>query len=144
VNELRTAREALLAEAIGGVARLVEQLEAVASKLDENRDALGQACERLSREARAFETRLARVTEHAQGVALRHIALRTDEVAREAVAPAIRAVLRDELRQALQHGDSAALVARRLSALPSWLTHLAAALVGGALTWAAAAWLCAH
>jgi hypothetical protein len=141
VSDLRTAREALLAEALGEAARLVQQLDAMAPKLDASREAVALACERLSGDVRAFEARLVRVTEHAQAVALRHIAARIDKVARETMAPALRALLREELDQALRRAGMPAPASQKLGALPSWLTHLVAALAASAVTWTAATWL---
>jgi hypothetical protein len=132
MSDLSTAREALIAEAIGEAGRLLVRLEGVAPALEKTQAVLLRASEQLACEARALEAGTVRATEHTKAVALRHIAERTESLAREAVAPALRQLLREELKQALQREG--------WSALPGWVTHLAAAAAGCALTLTVLAW----
>jgi len=153
VSDLTTAREALLAEVLGEVARLTERLEAVAPALDASREALVQSGENFAGQVGSFETRMVTIIENAKTVAVRHIAQRTDELARSssevqtrAMEEAARALFRSELGPALQR------LAARLHPLPQqgsvpferWLTHAATAAVASALTWALAAWVWAR
>jgi hypothetical protein len=153
VNDLTTAREALLAELLGEVARLAEQLEAVGPALDTSREALVRSGECLAGQVEAFEARMVTVINSAQTVAVRHIAQRTDELARKtsaaqtlAMEEAARMLFRTELSPALQR---VALPLQRLAdsgsrAWMCWLTHAAAAAVAAAASWMLAALLWAH
>lgn len=148
MNDLTTAREALVAEALGEVSQVVERLASVVPAVDASREALTQASSDLREQLTAFEARMAALTEHAKGVTVRHIAQRTDELARSAgqaqvVAMQAAAVtlFQQELRPALR--QLTALLQQRscLSRIEPWLTHAAAGGLGAALSWAAAAWL---
>lgn len=150
VGDLTTAREALLAEALGEVARLAERLEAVAPALDASREALVRSGENLAGQVGSFETRMVTIVENAKTVAVRHIAQRTDELARSsseaqtrAMEVAARAVFRNELSPALQRlaEPLQRLSVRRATPFDRWLTHAAVAVLSSALTWAAAAWV---
>lgn len=156
VNDLTTAREALLAELLGEVARLAEQLEAVGPALDTSREALVRSGESLAGQVGAFEARMVTVINSAQTVAVRHIAQRTDELARRtsaaqtlAMEEAARMLFRTELSPALQR---VALPLQRLAdsgsggppAWMPWLTHAAAAAVAAAASWMLAAILWAN
>ena len=151
-----TVREALIADALGEVARLIVQIEALAPALDQSRQALAHAHDGLAAELTAFESRMAALTENAKVQVMRHIARRTEETAREAAQAQVRAMeasarvlFREEIGPALQQ---AALPLRRLADLADrgsrpwqpWLTHMATAGVASGLTWALAAWLWAR
>jgi hypothetical protein len=153
VGDLTTAREALLAEALGEVARLAERLEAVAPTLDASREALVRSGENLAGQVGSFETRMVAITENAKMQAVKHIARRTDELARgaldaqtRAMEEAARALFRAEVGPALQQlvvplQQLADLAHRGARPWDRWLTHAATAAVASALTWALAAWL---
>lgn len=153
MSELTTAREALLAEAIGEVARLVERLEAVAPVMDASREALIRSGESIAGQVSSFEARMAGIAENAKVQAVKHIARRTDEVARSsleaqtrAMEEAARMLFRTELGPALQRLalplQQLTDIARR-GARPwqHWLTHAATAVAASALTLALAAWV---
>ncbi|WP_428424468.1 hypothetical protein [Methylibium sp.] len=147
MNRPSTAREALIVEAIGEVAALIDRVEAVARSMDAARQVLVQASAELASQVVAFESRMTAVTENAKVQAVRHIARRTDEVARSsldtqtrAMEEAARALFRSEIGPTLQRlvmplqhlADSGAHPWER------WLTHAATAAVASALTWALA------
>ena len=152
MGDLTTAREALVAEALGEVAQGVERLQAVVPAVDASREALTQASAALSDQIVSFEARMAALAENVKGVAIRHIAQRTDELARSvaeaqvrAMQSAAHALFRDELHPALQRltrsiQDKQPPAMR----LESWLTHGAVAVLASALSWAAAAWMWAR
>lgn len=153
VIELATAREALLAEALGEVARVAERLEAVVPALDASREALVQSGALLADQLTAFEARMTAVAENAKVVAVRHIAQRTDELARSssetqtrAMEKAARAMFRDELGPALHRlaAPLQKLSDRRSAPFEGLLTHAAVAVLSSALSWAVAAWLWAR
>lgn len=151
MNDLTTAREALLAEALGQVATLVEQLEDLAPVLNASRESIVRASENASAQLGVFETRMAAVSQHAQTVAVRHIAKRTDELARSsseaqtrAMQEAARALFRSELGPALQRLAVSLQDRPRPARFESWPTHAAVAILASALSWAMAAWLWAR
>lgn len=150
MNPPSTAREALIVEAIGEVAALIDRLEALAPALDASRHALVQAGEKFAGHVVAFEARMAGISENAKVQAVRYIARRTDEMARSSVdtqtramEEAARALLRNELGPSLQRLTVPLRDLADASARPfeRWLTHAATAVVASALTCAVAAWL---
>ncbi len=148
-----TAREALIVETIGEVAALIDRVEAVAPALDASRLALINASTELAGQVTAFESRMAGITENAKVQAVRHIARRTNEMARgsldaqtRAMEEAARMLFRTEVGPALQRvampvQHMAELARRGARPWERWLTHVATAVVASALTWALAAWL---
>lgn len=151
-----TAREAFIVETLGEVAALLDRVEAVAPALDASRLALINASTELAGQVTAFESRMAGITENAKVQAVKHIARRTDEIARgsteaqtRAMEEAARMLFRTEVGPALQR---VALPIQHLTdfaqrgARPwqQWLTHAATAVVASALTWALAAWVWAR
>ena len=145
-----TAREALIAEAIGDVTLLLDRLDALGPTLDEVRQGLAQAAGGLDARLAAFETRMAALTEHAKVRAVDHIVRRTDQVARQALEAqtrameeAARAALHKELDPALQRLalPLRQLVQRVNRPWEQWLTHAATAVAASAATWLMAAWL---
>ena len=156
MNGPSSAREALIAEALGEVAALLERVEAVAPALDASRLALINASTELSGQVTAFESRMAGITDNAKTQAVKHIAHRTDEIARasteaqtRAMEEAARMMFRTEVGPALQRvalplQHLADLAHRGARPWEHWLTHAATAAAASALTWALAAWLWAR
>jgi uncharacterized membrane-anchored protein len=148
-----SAREALIAEALGEVAALLDRVEAVGPALDGSRLALIHAGAELAGQVTAFESRMAGITENAKVQAVKHIARRTDEITRvsaeaqtRAMEEAARMLFRTEVGPALQRvamplQHLADLAHRGAHPWQQWLTHAATAVVASALTWALAAWL---
>jgi len=151
-----TVREAFIVETIGEVAALIDRVEAVAPALDASRLALINASAELAGQVAAFESRMAGVTENAKVQAVKHIARRTDEIARgtldaqtRAMEEAARMLFRIEVSPALQQvamplQHLAELAHRGARPWDRWLTHAATAVVASALTWVLAAWLWAR
>lgn len=159
MNHPSTAREALIAETIGEIAALVDRVEALTPALDASRLALVQTLAELSSQVVAFEHRMAATTENAKAQAVKHIARRTDEMARSsleaqtrAMQEAARGVFRTEVGPALQRlitplqhlTDLKNLKDKGARTWECWLTHAATAAVASALTWALAACLWAR
>ena len=148
-----TAREAFIVETLGEVAALIDRVEAVAPALDASRLALINASTELAGQVAAFESRMASITVNAKVQAVKHIARRTDEIARgsldaqtRAMEEAARMLFRTEVGSALQRvamslKHVADLAHRSARPWERWLTHAATAAVASALTWALAAWL---
>jgi hypothetical protein len=151
MGDLTTTREALVAEALGEVDRVAHRLESVVPAVDASREALTQASAKLSDQLSSFEVRMTAIAENAKGVAIRHIAQRTDELARSTGEAQVRAMhsaaislFRDELRPALQGLAASLQQPSRLQRVERWLTHAAVAILASALSWAMAAWLWAR
>jgi hypothetical protein len=156
MNGPSSAREALIAEALGEMAELLDRVEAVAPVLDCTRLALINASTALAGQVRAFESRMAGITENAKVRAVKHIARRTEEIARDsteaqtrAMEEAARALFRTEVGPALQRVAMPLqhlVDLARQSACPwqYWLMHAATAVMTSALSWALAAWLWAR
>lgn len=156
MNNLSTAREAFIAEALGEVGALLDRVEAVAPALDASRQSLISASTELARQVTAFESRMAGITENAKVQAIKHIARRTDEIGRvsaeaqtRAMEDAARALFRTEVGPALQRvampvQHLADLAHRGAHPWQHWLTHAATAVVASGLSWALAAWVWAR
>jgi hypothetical protein len=144
-----TAREALIAEAIGEVVGLLDRVEALLPAIDASRQAAADAGAQLAAGLEALEDRMAAVTETARTQVVQHIVRRTEEAARRAqetqsraIAEAAREVFRGEVERSLQHLATAVQAAslRRPPAWEAWLTHAATAVAASAATWVLMVW----
>ena len=145
MNSPATAREALIVEVIGEVAKLIKDVEALAPVLNESCRALQQANTNLRDELTGFERRIAAIAESAKTQAVKYIAARTGEAAvrsidqqGRAMADAARVAFGAELGATMQRLQTMLqpLLQRRDSPWERWLTHAAAAMAGSAGTWA--------
>ena len=148
-----TAREVLIAEAIGDLARLLDRAEALQPAMLESRQALIEARAQLADQLAGFEAHVAALTEKAKVQAVKHILARTDEVARRSVevqtrtmSEAAQALFKAEIDPALQRfaAPLRQWVERVDRPWEHWLTHAATAAVASAGTWMLAAWLWAR
>jgi hypothetical protein len=137
------AREALVIEAIGDVANLIESVERLTPELREMRREIDGANAGLRDSLSAFEAQVLALTEKAKVQAVKHILARTDEAARRsidlpsrAMADAARVAFGADLGAALQRLQS--LQERSGPRWEEWLTHAAAAVTASAVTWALA------
>ena len=144
MNAPATAREALIVEAIGEVAKLIQDVEALAPILNESGRALQQANTGLRDELASFERRIAAIAENAKTQALKYIAARVDQAAGRAIdlqsramADAARVAFGAELGETMQRLQTTLqpLLERREPLWERWLTHAAAAAAGSAATW---------
>ena len=145
-----TAREALIVEALGEAATLIRQVEALAPRLDESRQALADAHSGLAEHLRTFEAQVLAMPENVKVVAAKRLLAITDEAARKsidlqsrAMTEAARVAFDAELGPALQRVQSVLrqVIERPSSHWEQWLTHLAAAAMAAAATWTLALWL---
>lgn len=135
-----TTREALIVEALGEAGKLIRQVEALAPRLDESRQALADAYSGLADQLAAFEAQVLALSEKAKVQTVKHILARTDEAARRSIELQSRAMA-DAARVAL--GADLGATLQRLQSLHSrpgprwepWLTHAAAAATASAATW---------
>lgn len=153
MTQPNSTREALIVEALGDAVRLIRQVEALAPLLDQSRQALADAHRGLADQLAVFEAQTAALAERAKVQAVKHIARRTDEIARvsadaqtRAMEEAARSLFRSEVGPALQRvamplQHLADLAHRGAHPWEHWLTHAATAAVASALTWLLAAWL---
>jgi len=99
-----SAREALIAEAIGEMATLLDRIEAAKPAIDAARDARVQASANLAGQVADAENRITAIADSATVQAIRQIARRSEELARsaaEAETEAMRAAARDLFRTEL-------------------------------------------
>jgi hypothetical protein len=150
MTEPATAREALIVEAIGDVARLMRDVESLAPTIDGASRALHQASARLHEELAGFDNRITAITENAKLQTVKHLAARAEEAAHRsidqqsrAMADAARVAFGVELGATMQrlHAALQPLIEQRRHRWESWLTHAAAAAMGAAATWALALWI---
>jgi hypothetical protein len=144
MNGPTTAREALIAEALGEVALLLDRVEALTSSMEVGRMALANARAELSAGLNAFETRMESVTDQAQTRAIEHIVRRTGEATRLSIEVQTRA-MSEAARQAFtaQLDSTLARLASSVQHLIQrvdrpwelWLTHVATAVASAILTW---------
>ena len=153
MSDLVTAREELMAVAIGDLGALLDRVETLAPQLDASRMELLRTSAELGEQVAAYSKRMDELTENAKVQAVRHIARRADEIARgtvdtqtRAMEEAARVVFRHEVAPALQRvtlplQDVAALARKVARPWEGWLLHAATAVLASAISWAMAAWL---
>jgi phage shock protein A len=141
-----TAREALIVEAIGDVAKLLREVEA----LDQTCQALNEASASLRDELSGFEGRMASITENAKVRTVKYLAARADEATRRsidlqsrAMADAARIAFVAEFGATMQRLQATLqpLLQQRKRRWEGWLTHAAAAVTAAELTWFLALYL---
>ena len=136
-----TVREALIVEAIGEVASLIQSVEALAPLLNQCCLALEQASTRLSDELSGLQRRTAALAESSKSQTVKYIvaragdaAARSIEAQSRAMAEAARVAFGTELGARLQTTLQPLLEPRERRWV-RWLTHAAAALAGAAAAW---------
>lgn len=144
MNRPTTAREALIVEALGDVARLLDRVESLQSSMDAGRRALVQANAALGDRLNAFETRMSSITQQAKVKAVEHIVQRTNDATRQSIDAQTRAMneaarlaFTEQLNPTLGRlTESLQLLVQRVDRpWDFWLTHAAAAASSAALTW---------
>lgn len=147
MNRPSTAKEALIAEALGEVAKLIDRVEAVAPVMNSSRQALVQVSETLVHQACAFDNRMSALTQKTVDVASTHIVRRANEVTAKtldtqilAMQSAAREMFNKEFHPVVnqvlaQLAHLARLAQPRKYPWVPWLTHGAAFVSGAALTW---------
>jgi hypothetical protein len=147
-----TAREALIVEALGEVARLIRQVEGLEPVLAQSCQAVKQANALLNDNLVDFERRMTAIAENAKGRAVQHVAARIDDALRRsidqqsrAMADAARVAFGAELGATVQRLQSTlqALMERPRRRWEWWLVHAGVAAAASALTWGLAAYVCA-
>jgi len=138
------AREALIIEAIGEAARLIESVERLAPEIQEMGREIDRATACLHDALAAFEARITASTEKAKEYLVSRVVARTEDAARrsialqgQAMADAARVAFAAELGTTVQRlrTTAQALLEPRGNPWEPWLTHAAAAAVASAATW---------
>ena len=139
-----TAREALIVEALGEVARLLEQVESLESSMEVGRVALANASEDLVERLKDFDAGMASIAMRVQASAVDHIIKRTGKAASESLESQARAM--NAAARLAFSGQFESNLARLTASLQQvihrvdrpwdlWLTHAATASVSAAVTW---------
>ena len=148
-TRLSTAREALIAEALGDVARLIDRLEALMPAMDQARLVLSKADKDLSSRAVTFENRMVTITENLKTVTVNHVVSRTNEIAYQskleqtkAMKEAALALFNTQFADTLNGlvGSLRPLIERLDRPWEPWFTHAATAAVSSVST-AVVVWL---
>lgn len=119
-----SAREALIAEALGEVALLLDRVDGVVQALELATASATDACARIDARAAAFEASTGALVEASKQHLVRHVAMKTEELGRaagEAQVQAMRDLFRDELGPLVER--LAAECARRTAGSKGWHQH---------------------
>ena len=138
-----SAREALIAEAIGELSLVLDRLDGLVPRLAALQQELTDSGQRLTGQLADFEAQVIAITRTARTRLVNHIVGRTEDAVRrarqensKAFADAARAVLRQELDRAVRHENWRQARSRTGPQVPAWLTHAGTALAASVLTWA--------
>lgn len=150
MNDPTSIREALVVEAIGDAANLVDSIAALTPTLNRATKEIAQVHAELRATLDSFEARMTKITETAKTRALEHVAVRTDAAARQvielqtrAMTEASRATFGSELGAALRRlGDQWERQCDQLERRWQW-TALAAS-IAGMVIGVFSAWLGLH
>lgn len=153
MSDLTTTREALMAEAIGDLGKLLDRVETLVPTLEARQLELVQASADLAGQVNAYARRMEDITENMKSQAVKYMARRADELVRatvdtqtRAMEEAARTAFRSEVGPALQRmvqplQDVADMARRGARPWEWWLLHAATAVLSSALSWGMAAWL---
>jgi GTPase involved in cell partitioning and DNA repair len=147
MNRPSTAKEALIAEALGDMDLLLKRLEAVVPLVDGTRKTLIKSSEMISREIATFAPHMKEFTDYAKIQTAKQIDRSVVEVtqrAKEAQLQAMQEAAREMFRKEVdpvvrqvsaQLQQLARLAQSRKNPWMPWLTHGSAFMAGTALTW---------
>ena len=153
MSDLVTAREELMAVAIGDLGTLLDRVEKLAPQLEASRMELLSTSTELAERVEAYSKRMDEITQNAKLQAVKHIARRADEMARgtvdtqtRAMEEAARVVFRNEIGPTLQRvtlplQEVVAMARKGARPWEGWLLHAATAVLSSAISWGMAAWL---
>ncbi len=144
MSDPATAREALIVEALGEVALLLDRVESLTSSMEVGRLGLVNASEELDSRLKAFELRTASVAQQVQVKAIEHIVRRTGRATSDSIELQARAMnVAARLAFSTEVDSNLARLTRLLQQVlhrvdrpwDLWLTHAATAAVSAAFTW---------
>ena len=143
MNEPSTAREALIVEALGSVASLLDRIELTTSSMETSRIALANASAELGDRVEKFEAGTASVAQQIQVRAIEHILKRTGkatsdsiELQARAMSAAAQLAFSEQVHSELARLSAALRQASERLDRPwdVWLTHAATATISAAVT----------
>jgi hypothetical protein len=147
MNRPTSAREALIVEALGDVALLLDRVDSLTSSMEVGRLALANANAELAERLKAFELAMSSVAQQAKVKAVEHIVRRTSEATRlsievqtRAMSEAARQVFTAQFDSTLARLTASVqqLIQRVDRPWELWLTHVATAIAPAVLTWVVA------
>ena len=150
MNHPATTREALIADALGDLTRLLDQLETLVPALEQSGRALTQTQADLGTRLGDFQRSMIGFTENAKAMTAKHVAYQAAEAARHSreeqlrmMSEAARTMFRNELGAVLQRlsGSLHPVVQRLDRPWEHWLTHAATAAVSALVSATLAIWL---
>ena len=139
-----TVREALIAEAIGDVGRLLDRIDPLLVSMEQARKAIADAKSDLGGGLKEFQMQVGAFTERAKSNIVQHVVSRSNEVAAQSVEAQTQAMRRaarqlfdDEVGPTLRRLTEALrqIVERTLRPWEGWMTHLATAVTSAVVTW---------
>ena len=144
MSQPTSAREALIVEALGEVALLLDRTESLTASLEVGRLALANASAELSDRMKLWEVGTEKLAQQVQAKAVEHIVRRTGKAASDSIelqARAMNAAAR--LAFSAEVDSNLARLTRSLQQdlhrvdrpWDLWLTHAATAAVSAAFTW---------
>lgn len=153
MNGPGTAREALIAEAIGDASRLLRQVEALVPAIEDACQAIHRANASLHAELDGFERRLTAITDASKAKVVNYIVTRVDDASKRsfqeqsrAMADAARIAFGAELGATIQRLQTVLqpLIDRRQARWDAWLAHAATVAVTICATLMLSWWLSPH
>ena len=153
MSDLTTTREALMAEAIGDLGKLLDRVETLGPTLEARHLELVRTSAHLAAQVNSYAIRMEETTETTKLQAVKYMARRADELVRvtvdtqtRAMEESARSVFRSEVGPALQRmvqplQDVADMARRGARPWEWWLLHAATSVLSSAISWGMAAWL---
>jgi hypothetical protein len=144
MNGQTTAREALIVEALGEVAILLDRIESLTSSMEVGRLALANASAELGDRLKAFEAGIASVSQKVQASAAEQLVRRAVKATSDSIEMQTRAMnTAARLAFSAQVDSNLARLAASLQQVlrrvdrpwDVWLTHAATAAASAAVTW---------
>ena len=138
-----SAREALIAEAIGDLSLVLDRLDGLVPRLTALQQELTDSGQRLTGQLADFEAQVMAITQTARTRLVNHIVSHTEDAARrarqensKAFADATRDVIRKELDRAVRHESWRQARSGTRPQLTAWLTQAGTAFAASVMTWA--------
>lgn len=134
-----SARDALIAEALGEVASLLARVDALIVALDSAASAVNEASASIEGKSAAFEASTAALVDASKRYLVSHVATKTHELTKTAgeaqmlaIREELRALIRTEITAPAQHASQAGGAQRDRSW--NWAAHAATAICASLIT----------
>jgi hypothetical protein len=130
-----SAREALLAEALGDVAALLDRIDAVVHALNAAATTANDACANIDAKAVAFDARVAALVDASKRHLVSHVATKTAKITRaagetqlQAIRAELHALIRSELAASLERARHSSVGGAHRHLRCSWWAHIVTAI----------------